>query len=331
MARASLHTALLVDRATLAAAADRPETVDPVVKVAALPGPLAPCVALRSYRGPQGAYVEQIRLLDAAGVPRYTSPTRRLELAGDEVVTTLRHELDSVVVDSSEEHTLVCTVDGAELARVPVFIAAAEGGDPRTASRETLTQALKKSTILWVEIPQTDAKGRDSDPLTRPVWFVADRHTVYVLTGPDEQELPGIEQAAQVRLVARGKDTQSRILDLPCAVEAIGVEDRRYAAFESAALTRRLNLPDGDAAAARWRATCRLYGLTPQGIGVEPAPPPAPPAADPTPEQPGKPAGQPAIDEALYERLIAEGTSERAARAKAKAAFVRAQRARERN
>lgn len=371
MARATLHRAVLVDRDALAEASGDPGAVDPVVRVATLPGTAAPAVAHRTYRGPQGHYLEHVALLGPDGAERYRSPRRPMVLEGESVTTDVSTEVTGVEVDSAEEHTLVCYVDKAEVGRVPVFVETPDGGDPRLAVKHTLTQALKKSTILWVTIPQTDKRGRPAKPEHRPVWFVADGTTVYVLSGPDEQELPGIDAVDEVTLSARGKDAQSQIAAIPCAVEAVDVDDPRYARFESQALTRRLNLSDGDSAAQRWRQTCRLYALTPQlGLPAEPEKAAAGGGKDAgkaaaagggkaaagdkgaggqgaggegqaaAGEAAGEAAGSgggeaaqaeaPQIDQEVYDKLIAEGAPERTARAKAKAAFVRAQRKAER-
>lgn len=368
MARAILHRAVLVDRDALAGASGDPGAVDPVVRVATLPGTAAPAVAHRTYRGPQGHYLEHVALLGPDGAERYRSPRRPMVLEGESITTDVATEITGIELDSAEEHALVCYVDKAEVGRVPVFVETPDGGDPRLATKHTLAQALKKSTILWVTIPQTDKRGRPAKPVHRPVWFVADGTTVYVLSGPGEQELPGIDEVSEVTLSARGKDAQSQIAEIACAVEAVDVDDPRYARFESQALTRRLNLTDGDGAAQRWRQTCRLYALTPQlGLPEEPEKAAAgggkaagkaaasggAKAAEGAKGGAGQGAGEgqaaagetagggsgsgeaeqaeaPQIDQEVYDKLIAEGAPERTARAKAKAAFVRAQRKAER-
>lgn len=368
MARAILHRAVLVDRDALAGASGDPGAVDPVVRVATLPGTAAPAVAHRTYRGPQGHYLEHVALLGPDGAERYRSRRRPMVLEGESITTDVATEITGIELDSAEEHALVCYVDKAEVGRVPVFVETPDGGDPRLATKHTLAQALKKSTILWVTIPQTDKRGRPAKPVHRPVWFVADGTTVYVLSGPGEQELPGIDEVSEVTLSARGKDAQSQIAEIACAVEAVDVDDPRYARFESQALTRRLNLTDGDGAAQRWRQTCRLYALTPQlGLPEEPEKAAAgggkaagkaaasggAKAAEGAKGGAGQGAGEgqaaagetagggsgsgeaeqaeaPQIDQEVYDKLIAEGAPERTARAKAKAAFVRAQRKAER-
>ncbi|MGM0818421.1 MAG: hypothetical protein ACQETV_03415, partial [Actinomycetota bacterium] len=348
----------------LAEASGDPGAVDPVVRVATLPGTAAPAVAHRTYRGPQGHYLEHVALLGPDGAERYRSPRRPMVLEGESITTDVATEITGIELDSAEEHALVCYVDKAEVGRVPVFVETPDGGDPRLATKHTLAQALKKSTILWVTIPQTDKRGRPAKPVHRPVWFVADGTTVYVLSGPGEQELPGIDEVSEVTLSARGKDAQSQIAEIACAVEAVDVDDPRYARFESQALTRRLNLTDGDGAAQRWRQTCRLYALTPQlGLPEEPEKAAAgggkaaasggAKAAEGAKGGAGQGAGEgqaaagetagggsgggeaaqadaPQIDQEVYDKLIAEGAPERTARAKAKAAFVRAQRKAER-
>lgn len=354
MAHADLHRAVAVDREILRNSAGDASTLDPIVRVDGLPGTLQPFVAHRAYQGPQGYYVEHFRLVDPQGVERYHSPRRKILLEGEMFENEISNEISDVEIDDGREHRMLCYIDGVQVGEVPVFVQTVEGGDPRTAAEATLAQALKKSTILWVTVPQPTRRGRRDQgarSVSRPVWFVADGSTIYVLSGPTEQELPGITEAEEVRVTARAKDARSLVSEVPAGVEIVARDDPRYEKFERAALTRRLNLPDGEGAAQRWRENCTLLALTPRlrddgpaanGAGPGQATPPPQAAAQQAAPSTGsegsggaaeaksdeQPHVEAQVDQEVYDRLIAEGHPERTARAKAKAAYVKAERKR---
>ncbi|HVL98973.1 MAG TPA: hypothetical protein VM324_06760 [Egibacteraceae bacterium] len=337
MPRAELHYALALDREIYEASRIDPSLLDPVVRVEdGLPGMARPIAVLRDYQGPQGTYIEQFVLRDRRGRERASSPPRRIELEGqmaqDRFVSTLR----DVVIENPDEHTLTFSVDGREVGSIPVFIEASSGGDLRLAAEETFKKAVKKGTILWLTVPQPDGSHHE-----QPVWFVFDGGKVYVVSGPTEQNVPHLADADEVEITARSKDVRSRVSRVPAAVRVIAPEDPTYMRIVETALPKRLNLTDPNEAADRWKANCALVELTPRFRDEEerapaaraPAAAAAAPAAAPVAKE-AAPAGggqaeqkdahiEPEIDKEVFDRLIAEGKSERVARAKAKAAFVR--------
>jgi hypothetical protein len=172
------------------------------------------------------------------------------------------------------------------------------------------------------------------------VWFVAEGDKVYLLHGPGEQQVPGLGDTPTVRLNARGKDTRSLVADVVCEVEVVPPDDARWATVTQKASTRRLNMADaGDVTIERWRRTCQLLELTPQfgTDDVAEAAAALPVSADGGAATPAGPVAASAdradeihveaqIDQEVLERLVGEGVPERVARAKAKAAYVRAER-----
>lgn len=347
MARADLHRALVVDRDIHLAAKVDPSLLDPVIKIDTVPGVARPFVVSRAYQGPQGYYVEQFFITDKDGSERYRSPRRRMSLRGEMFEDEVSHTVTGVEVHTGREHTLHCVVNGDEVGTVPVFIETSAGGDVRVAVEETFKQAIKKGTILWITVPsRPNGRGRPAAPVTRPAWFVADGGKVFVLSGPTEQEFPGIAGVPQVTISARSKDHRSLVSEVPAQVEVVPPDDDRYVKFVKKALTTRLNLPDGDAAADRWREKCVLLELTPlfrdpgddeterQLTGVataaqgQAAATAAPAAAGGQAAQEEEIHVEAQIDQEVYDRLIAEGKAERVARAQAKAAYVRAEKKR---
>lgn len=302
------------------------------------PGTARPFTVHRAYTGPSGRVIEQVAVLDADGNELAASPAMPLTLHGPETPSGTTTRFDRVPVPDARPVTVVCRVEDAVLGDVEVPVTVPGGGDLAVAARETMERTLKKSTIIWVA-------ADDPPGPTRPAWFVVDDGRVYVLTGPNEQDLVGLPEARRARLLVRSKDVRSLVGDIPADVERVPADDPRFDRFLATAVTRRLNLPDGDAAAERWRREATLLELTPRLPGLDPPPrtpiePPRTEADETTGDaatdgeaaaaeaDAGTGGDEPAeeLDREVYERLLAEGKDERVARSKAKAALVRARR-----
>ncbi len=344
MARADLHNALVLDREIYEASQFDPSLLDPVVRVeGSLPGTARPIAVVREYQGPQGGYLESFTLADHSGRELYTSGVRRIELRGEMFEDRFVTAVTGIRFADAEEHTITFFVDDDEVGSVPVFIEAGLGGDPYVALEQTVTKTLQKSTILWLEVPQPpDRRGRPTPPVDQAAWFVLEKDKVYVFTGPTEQQIPGLTTAPEVKLKVRSKEVRSLIADVAAAVRVVPGDDPLFDRVARAGMARRLNLPDGDGALERWRTNCTLVELTPrfrpEGAQIQAAGQPTPAAAEAAPEGDGAAAPAAAtqedihveaeIDQEVFDQLIAEGKSERVARAKAKAAFVRREKAR---
>ena len=347
MARADLHRALVVDREIHLASRVDPSVLDPVVKVDTVPGIARPFVVYRAYQGPQGYYVEHFTLTNRNGVERYRSNNRKIRLQGemfeDDVISTV----SDVKIEDGREHTLHCFIGDEEVGSVPVFIETTAGGDVSVAVEETFKKSLQKGTILWVTVPpRPNGRRGPAKPVTRPAWFVEEGGKVYVLTGPGEQDIPGLASVPEVTISARSKDVRSLVSEVPAEVEVVAPDDPRYATFLKTALTKRLNMADGEGAAERWRNGCTLVELTPRFRDAESEEAPRITSAVATAAAEGQTATAPAqapagggsaeddihveaqIDQEVFDRLVGEGKPERVARAQAKAAFVRAEKKR---
>jgi hypothetical protein len=317
--------------------------LDPVVRTdGGTPGVARPFLVVREYQGPQGEYVERFVLRNQRGDALVHTPPARITLRGEAFEDRFLTELRNVIISDLDEHQLTFFIGEREMATVPVFIEPAGGGSARTAAEATLASALKKSTILWVTVPEhSNGRRRTVPEHTQPVWFVAEGDKVYLLHGPGEQHVPGLGQTPTVRLNARGKDTRSLVADVVCEVEEVPPDDSRWEKVAQKAMMRRLNLGDfGDSTITRWREHCQMLELTPQfGDEQQAAPAAASAAGTATTQQAPAQAVAAApredeihveaqVDQAVMERLIAEGMPERVARAKAKAHYVRTERER---
>jgi hypothetical protein len=128
-----------------------------------------------------------------------------------------------------------------------------------------LDEALKKSTVVWVEVPGEGGTGERAVP----VWYGTLDGRVYVLVGGSEQHVPGLAEATRAVLIARSKEQQSLVAEVEATVRVVPPEDPLFARVVPVLLPRRLNLRDGEAAADRWRKECTLVELTPSAIPAE--------------------------------------------------------------
>ena len=120
-----------------------------------------------------------------------------------------------------------------------------------------LSEAAKKSGLLWIDVPGDRAW---------PAWHVWLDGTAYVITGIGEQTLPALP--AEVAVTFRSKDTGGLLVTVPAHATVVTPEDPRWDAAADALKASRLNSPAGDTV-ARWAAEATVYALTPQGEAVE--------------------------------------------------------------
>ena len=346
MARADLHNALVLDREIYQASRVEPTLLDPVVRPEGnLPGPARPFVVVREYQGPQGGYAEHFELSDPDGRKIYESAVRVLQLSGEMFNNRFETTVRDLALGDYGEHTATFFIDDTEVGSIPVFIEAAHGGNPKVAAEETLKKALTKGEILWLAVPRRtparrgwrDRRSPQRTEHHQAVWFVYEGGKVYVLNGPKEQQVPGLPEAERVTIIARSKDHRSEVSRVPATVRTVDPGEDLWERVTKSAITKRLNLPDLQQAVDRWRETCVLLELEPQfretttgdtaprAAAAADAGAPAPAAAKPAEEEIKVEAE---IDQETYDQLIAEGKSERIARAKAKSAYVRKERAR---
>jgi phage terminase large subunit-like protein len=128
-----------------------------------------------------------------------------------------------------------------------------------------LDEALKKSTVVWVEVPGEGG----TDGRAVPVWYGTLDGRVYVLVGGSEQHVAGLAEATRVVLVARSKEQQSLVAQVEASARVVAPGDPLYARVAPVLLPRRLNLRDGEEAVDRWRKECTLVELTPSSIPAE--------------------------------------------------------------
>ena len=129
--------------------------------------------------------------------------------------------------------------------------------DSMTDLSALLSEAAKKSGLLWIDVPGDRAW---------PAWHVWLDDTAYVITGPGEQPLPTLP--ADVTVTFRSKDTGGRLVTVPAKATVVTVEDPRWDDVSTALKSSRLNAPAGDTV-ARWAREATVYALAPHGDALE--------------------------------------------------------------
>jgi hypothetical protein len=231
-------------------------------------GRIAPFSVRRSYTGAGGWYREAMAVLAPNGDVVWRSPERALTLRGSSKIDTFTDEVHGVAVDSDDDHELVLLVNGDEVGRVPMAVLDEDppwSSGSGTSETDVLDEALKKSTVVWVEVPGEGGTGGR----TVPVWYGTLDGRVYVLVGGSEQHVAGLAEATRVVLVARSKEQQSLVAEVEASARVVAPDDPLYARVAPVLLPRRLNLRDGEEAVDRWRKECTLVELTPSSIPAE--------------------------------------------------------------
>jgi hypothetical protein len=228
-------------------------------------GRVAPFTVRRSYTGAGGWYVESIALLAPNGDVPWRGREQPITLRGSNKIDTFSDDVHGVVVDYADDYELVFLIGNDEVGRVPVAVLDEDPPYASASQTGVLNEVLKKSTIIWVEVPGPNGTGERAVP----VWFGTMDGRIYVLTGGSEQRVRGLDQADQVLLSARSKDLQSLLTRIDASARVIPASDPLFARVVPVLLPRRLNLPDGEHAADRWRKECTLVELTPSAIPAE--------------------------------------------------------------
>jgi hypothetical protein len=126
-----------------------------------------------------------------------------------------------------------------------------------------IDQAMKKAAIAWISV--------DGGP-ARALWCLPVDGALWVISGPGEQEAPGLAAADRALVTLRG-DHGGRIVTWPAAVERIAPDSEQWAEVVPQLAGKRLNA-SGDATSvmARWAAEAAVSRLTPAGDPVEAGP-----------------------------------------------------------
>jgi hypothetical protein len=134
--------------------------------------------------------------------------------------------------------------------------------DGRLLDGALIEEAAKKSALVWVRGPQGAA---------RALWHVWHDGAVWVVGGPGEQPLDGLEltDGGSATVSVRSKDKGARLVTWPATVGEVEPRGERWTAAVEELRGKRLNAPDADRLVDRWAAECRLLRLVPSGPPAE--------------------------------------------------------------
>ena len=129
-----------------------------------------------------------------------------------------------------------------------------------SALTAALTAELgKKTAVCWLRYD-----GRD-----HAAWHVWLDDALYVVSGGDEQPLPGIEDLTSLEVVMRSKENGGRLLTWVAEVSVVRPDDERWEPVTAALVAGRLNLDDLATAAAGWAERSVVSRIVPTGRLVE--------------------------------------------------------------
>lgn len=264
MPKARLRYAIAIDAALYSQG-----SADPVVHVyGSRRGTTAPFLVRRGWSGPQGAYVEQFRIVRSdTRETAYRSEPRILELSGEFYNNDAEDRLDALQLDTGE-YELIFTVDGEVVPGVPVFVEPGPGavGGPPALVLPIIDAATKKSDLIWLSLPDQRAATGQS---TRPAWHLWHQGAAYLVFDGSEQRMPGLAEADSVVVTVRSKDKWGTVVAWRAAVETVPPGSPVWNEVTPLLVGKRLNNRDGDAAPARWAKECVIARLVPTGDLIE--------------------------------------------------------------
>ena len=115
-----------------------------------------------------------------------------------------------------------------------------------------IAEATKRAGLIWITVPGSRA---------RPAWHIW-RDAAYVLTGPGEQDVPGLATASQVTVEVPSKDTGGGLVGWTARVSRVEAGSAEWSAIIGALLAGRLNEP-APSPAQHWAEQGNVYRLTP--------------------------------------------------------------------
>ena len=264
MSKARLRYAIAID-----AGLYRDGSADPVLHVyGSRQGTAAPFLVRRGWSGPQGAYVEQFRIVRSeTRLTAYRSDPRIIELSGEYYSNDVEDRVEGLQLDIGE-YELVFTVDGEIVPGVPVFVAPGPGavGGPPALVPAIVEAATKKSDLVWISVPDQQAS---SGQASRPAWHVWHKGAVYLVFDGSEQRMPGLADADSAVVTVRSKDKGGTLTAWRAAVEIVPPGSPAWDEVVPLLVGKRLNNRDGDGAGERWARECRVARLVPTGDLLE--------------------------------------------------------------
>ncbi len=135
-----------------------------------------------------------------------------------------------------------------------------------------IAAATKRAGLIWITVPGAARP--------RAAWHVWLDGAAYVLTGPGEQQVPGLDTAPAAAVTVPSKDTGGQLLTWDAAVSRVDPAGPGWTAVAAALLAGRLNPPGapggggpgggGPGGRARGGASRRAVGAHRGGLPAHP-------------------------------------------------------------
>lgn len=146
--------------------------------------------------------------------------------------------------------------------------AASDPADP--AAQALVEETVRKAAIAWVAV---------DDRPPRAVWCMPHSGALWLVTGPGEQQCPGLEQAAaqadttgRVRVTLRGEHG-GRVVTWPAQVHRLEPSTAEWEEVAPQLAGKRLNASaDATTVVSRWAEECAVWCLSPAGPPAEAGP-----------------------------------------------------------
>ncbi len=122
-----------------------------------------------------------------------------------------------------------------------------------------IAELSKKTGVCWLTYGGA----------THAAWHAWVDDALYVVSGGDEQPLPGMDEVDRVEVTMRSKENGGRLLTWVADASAVLPDDEHWAPATTALVAGRLNLADLSTAADTWAETSTVTRLAPTGEVLE--------------------------------------------------------------
>lgn len=134
-------------------------------------------------------------------------------------------------------------------------------------SSALVAELAKKTGVSWLRYEHDSRAGVVVE--RRPVWHLWLDDALLVVSGGDEQPLPGIEHVSRVEVTMRSKDNGGRLVSWAGSHRVVRPEDEDWETVTAALVADRLNVPDLATAAQTWATRSLVSRITPTGELLE--------------------------------------------------------------
>ncbi len=131
--------------------------------------------------------------------------------------------------------------------------------DPSTAA--LVAELGRKTSVCWLRY--------DGEDRARPAWHVWQDGGLLLVSGGEEQQLPGIAAADRVEVTMRSKEDGGRLVTWVGAAATLSPGSEEWSRAAAALAAARLSIPSLTETPEGWRTTSTLTRIVPTGEVLE--------------------------------------------------------------